>query len=293
MVAGFKLTCLEPVYYKVDETGKPTIMYPCGKCIVCKEKKRRQWAIRMENEKTFSKSCYFVTLTYEDSYLPYLHSDCPASLSKVHYTNFLKGLRKSLSYQVRFFGVGEYGSESSRPHYHFMFFLPKYVKMADFRSHITNCWKYGFNTVKDGSVTRMYYIAKYTVKGSSHPFGTLKPFQTCSINPPIGYRFFEQNLTLLDSDVTSNYIVSPSNRKSSIPRSFERKYKRLIDSVPRNSVEDIPSLKRQHILQYKASKRLKDYLSQYNSLDSSEIISMRENIERRYNNKHKHKLNQL
>lgn len=290
--AGFKLTCIDPVFYKVDETGRPTIMYPCGKCIVCKEKKRRQWAIRMENEKTFSKSCYFVTLTYADEYLYRIEPHLPASLNKSHYVNFLKRLRKSLPYKIRFFGVGEYGSDSSRPHYHFMFFLPEYVKRDTFRSYIYKAWTYGFNTVKDGLTQRMYYIAKYTVKGSDHPFCTESPFQTCSCSPPIGFRSFQSNLRILDSDVTHNFIVSPSSRKSSIPRSFENKYKKYLDERPRTDT-NIPSLVRKHVLQKQASYRLRDYLKQFNDIPPDEFLRMRETIERRYNSKHKHKINKL
>lgn len=292
MDAGFKLTCIDPVFYKVDETGRPIIMYPCGKCIVCKEKKRRQWAIRMENEKSVSKSCYFVTLTYADDYLYRIEPHLPASLNKSHYTNFLKRLRKYLPFKVRFFGVGEYGSESSRPHYHFMFFLPEYVNREKFRSYIAKAWTFGFNTVKDGCSQRMYYIAKYTVKGSDHPFCTEEPFQTCSCSPPLGFRSFQSNLRILDSDVTHNYIVSPSNRKSSIPRSFENKYKKYLDDKPRNTPLE-PSIIRKHILQKQASFRLKDYLKQFNDISPSEFLQMRETIIRRYNSKHKHKINKL
>lgn len=291
MVEDFKLTCINPVFYRVDSDGKPTIMYPCGKCIVCREKKRRQWAIRMENEKSYSKCCYFVTLTYEDSHLPTYTCDVP-SLSKTHYQSFLKKLRKLLPFPVRMFGVGEYGSDSSRPHYHFMFFLPEYMKRTVFREYVDKAWNYGFNTVKDGNTNRMYYIAKYTVKGSSHPFGTLPPFQTQSQNPPIGYRSFEANLKILDSDVTHNFIVSLSNRKSSIPRSFERKYKSIIDDKWRGKILP-PSEIRKHALQSQASKRLKDYLNAFNDIPPLEYLRMCDNIVERYNKKHKYKLNQL
>lgn len=134
--SNFKLTCLEPVIYRRDSDGVPTIMYPCGKCIVCKEKKRRQWALRMESEKFYSKSVFFVTLTYSDDHLYFKYNDCPASLSKDHYQSFLKSLRKVLPCKIRMFGVGEYGSDSARPHYHFMFFLPVHMRRIDFYNFV-------------------------------------------------------------------------------------------------------------------------------------------------------------
>lgn len=287
MVAeGFKLTCLEPVIYRRNSDGIPTILYPCGKCIVCKEKKRREWASRMESEKYYSKSVFFVTLTYSDDNLYYKYDDCPASLNKSHYQSFLKSLRKLLPFPVRMFGVGEYGSESFRPHYHFMFFLPVYVRKSEFYSACLKCWNKGFITVKDGSVTRMYYIAKYTVKGSDHPLGTEKPFQTSSINPPIGYKHFNINKGILDSDFSINYYVSPTNRKSSIPRSFERKYKDYLDSKARGKILPL-SETRKNILQQSAGRRLQDYKNKFNQLTPNEFMDMRDNIERRYYKKHK------
>lgn len=286
VVEGFKLTCLEPVIYRRDSDGVPTIIYPCGKCIVCKEKKRREWASRMEAEKYYSKSVFFVTLTYADDHLYYKYEECSASLNKNHYKSFLKSLRKLLPYSVRMFGVGEYGSESLRPHYHFMFFLPEYVKKSEFYNVCLKCWNKGFITVKDGSVSRMYYIAKYTVKGSDHPLGTEKPFQTSSINPPIGYLHFDANKDILDSDFSTNYYVSPSNRKSSIPRSFERKYKDYLDTIPTRGIIPL-SETRKVILLRSAGCRLQNYKNQFNKLTPNEFMEMRDNIERRYHKKHK------
>lgn len=285
------MTCIDPVFYKVDDCGKPLIMYPCGKCIVCKEKKRRQWALRMECEKADNKSCYFLSLTYEDSHLFYKYPDCPPSLSKRHYNTFIKELRRELPCKLRYFGVGEYGRESSRPHYHLLCFLPKYISKAKFSEIVQKVWKHGFVSTRDGNSSRMYYIAKYTVKGSECPFGTEKPFQTSSQNPPIGGAYFSRNYALY-RDNTVNYFQSVSCRKSSIPRSFENRYKKYIDSQPRNDLKS-PSLIRKHINQRNAGYRLRNYLNEFNSLSPLEFQEMRETIIRRYEKKHKHKLNQI
>lgn len=63
----------------------------------------------------------FVTLTYDDDNLPADNSVSPREL-----TLFIKRLRKELDTQghgrVRYFGCGEYGERSGRPHYHLALF---------------------------------------------------------------------------------------------------------------------------------------------------------------------------
>lgn len=47
------------------------ISIPCGKCAKCIERRKMEWAFRMEKEMEMSKTCYFVTLTYSPETIPY------------------------------------------------------------------------------------------------------------------------------------------------------------------------------------------------------------------------------
>lgn len=272
-VDGFKVRCLEPLIYRYDSNGNPSLLYPCGKCALCRSQKRKQWSIRMENETAVNAIAYFVTLTYDDDNLYYQHPDCPSSLNKKHFQDFMKRLRNRIPFSVRYYAVGEYGSRSNRPHYHFIMWLPKFMPLADFRSLIGASWNFGFNTVYQANLQRIFYIAKYTVKGSSHPFGTAKPFQLVSRNPPIGYSIFERNFALLDSDFSVNSLHSVSNRSCSIPRSFEQKYKCRIG--------DYRARSRSWVLQKEAGKKLRKYADDFNRLSPQKFNELRDNIERR------------
>lgn len=72
----------------------------------------------------------FATLTYDDDHLPVRHglptvfeNDGLASLVMDDLSDFMKRLRDRIKPQkVRFYGVGEYGEESWRPHYHVALF---------------------------------------------------------------------------------------------------------------------------------------------------------------------------
>ena len=87
---------------------------PCGKCIACLHNKRSDWQFRLRQEHKASKSSMFVTLTYRRKFLPE-----GGSLSKRDLQLFLKRLRKKdESVKIRYYAVGEYGSQRKRAHYH-------------------------------------------------------------------------------------------------------------------------------------------------------------------------------
>lgn len=271
MAVDFKVRCLNPQVYRYDSDGNPSIMYPCGKCELCKAKKRNQWANRMVCESVFAKSVFFVTLTYEDSQLKY-KNDIP-TLCKRDYYNFIKRLRSNLPFKIRFYGCGEYGSESNRPHYHLNIWCPSYISKSKFRAYVTKSWKLGFNTVKDANVQRFQYIAKYTTKLSGDLLGVEKPFSSCSQNPPIGYQYFALN----NPSLTSNYFVTPSFKKSTLPRSFENKIRQGL------SLED--EIYRRDSIRFQSSLLLRQYVIDFNKIGPAKFNNMRDEIERRVKTK--------
>ena len=104
---------------------------PCGKCIGCRLKRSREWAQRCMLELQYHSSAYFITLTYDDLHLPMneiVDNDGCIVQSPVHtlvkrdLQLFMKRLRKNSRQELRFFGCGEYGDESFRPHYHIIVF---------------------------------------------------------------------------------------------------------------------------------------------------------------------------
>ena len=91
-----------------------TLELPCGQCIGCRLERSRQWAMRCLHEASLYDSNSFITLTYDDSNLPY-----GGSLNYEDFQKFMKRLRKRINSKVRFYMGGEYGSEGTmRPHFH-------------------------------------------------------------------------------------------------------------------------------------------------------------------------------
>ena len=115
-----------------EEHDLPSVDIPCGRCIGCRLEYSRQWANRLLCELQYHDSAYFVTLTYDNDYLPrepvydrftgeYLYDSY--TLRKKHLQTFMKHLRRHFeSDKIRFFACGEYGSQTVRPHYHLILF---------------------------------------------------------------------------------------------------------------------------------------------------------------------------
>lgn len=117
-------------------------LIPCGKCIGCKLDYARHWADRMMLEYESCHKAVFVTLTYEDKWLPNVNPETGelfspsdlnedeariAPLIKSDLSEFMKSLRSKFSdnnhdVRIRFFGCGEYGEKKHRPHFHVILF---------------------------------------------------------------------------------------------------------------------------------------------------------------------------
>ena len=82
----------------------------------CRIRKRNDWVIRLYGERLTHGDGCMLTLTYEDEHLPMYNG-----LSRKDFDLFIRRLRKQTNKPLRFFGVGEYGTEGTRdlnPHYH-------------------------------------------------------------------------------------------------------------------------------------------------------------------------------
>lgn len=176
--------CCIPIY----------IIVPCGKCILCREKKVREWQFRALCENATSTTHpLFVTLTYNNANLPSM------GLNKRDVQLFMKRLRINLERSgyspsdcnFRYFACGEYGSKKHRPHYHLIFWnFPDMKNLHERLSFIESAWPHGFAycvRVEKGAVS---YVMKYMRKDSFVPSGMNSTFFLSSRrNGGIGYKY--------------------------------------------------------------------------------------------------------
>lgn len=165
--------------------GKPFrkdgVEYGCGQCLPCRFNRRRQWTMRLVLESTQHEFSSFVTLTYDKEHVPH-----DGSVSVREMQLFLKRLRmRACGSAIRFFGVGEYGDQSWRPHYHLCLF-----GVSD-RSAICDSWQRGYVDVGSLTFESAAYVAGYSVKRMTDARderlgGRAPEFARMSLRPGIG-----------------------------------------------------------------------------------------------------------
>lgn len=199
----------------LEEAPMQYIQVPCGKCYACLAKKRKDWCMRLEQERKQAISAYFITLTYQDI-MADVNEKGYLCVCKDTVQKWIKRLRKYVEtysesdIQLRYFLVSEYGTDTHRPHYHVILF--NFPPDLDIYTAIFKTWRrvpsksfIGIEEVCDsfgavllgifdiGDVTSasINYVCKYTLSKTKVPEGCTPNFMLCSRRPAIGRNFLE------------------------------------------------------------------------------------------------------
>lgn len=187
------MNCLEPIYLKYDKNFNGTkldwIHYwkkrgyerkyippykhyvPCGKCANCLKTLRNAWSFRLINHLDHSENAYFITLTYEDRFLPKTTTNLP-TLDKIQLQAFFRNLKEDFP-KIKYFAVGEYGGMFGRPHYHCIIFN-MHNDMDRVIRTISKSWYFDMRTsVYKLNAPLVNYTTKYIIK----PFDYLEKSQ--------------------------------------------------------------------------------------------------------------------
>lgn len=161
----------------------------CGLCLGCRKEQARHWTVRCLHESTQHDESVFVTLTYDEDWLPQYGTLSPEDsrafikrLRRYHEATRAETWERTLSYYL----VGEYGDLSSRPHYHALLFgisFPdKRIARTDPSGNVweskilSKLWRYGrseFSTVTPGSAA---YVTQYATKKVAAKDGGVEKF---------------------------------------------------------------------------------------------------------------------
>lgn len=252
--------------YKTMRRQGRRLMLPCRHCVGCRLDKSREWANRVIMEQQYHDESWFLTLTYDDEHLPPAFPVDPATgeILSVHATlvkkdlqDFFKRLRFNSGQNIRYFAAGEYGSTTFRPHYHVLVFGLHLDDVQILRHNFDNqpyftsdfiskCWPKGFHILGKVTWQSAAYVARYTMKKATSGFdpryyekaGIQPEFQTMSLRPAIGRRFYDDHPEIFDYDYFS--VSTPQGGCKMRPPEYFRKlwreshpseaYMRSIDS---------------------------------------------------------------
>lgn len=258
------MTCYHPITAwrsaELNDNGKRPLVFnqkfalpesdevhvPCGQCIGCRLEQSRQWATRVSLENQLHDKSIFMTLTYDDEHLPYQidgdTGEMVPTLRPKHFTNFMKLLRFNIEKyypnngKIRFFGCGEYGSETKRPHYHIILFgfepPDKKIYKTTFTGHklynsafLEKCWNRGFINFGNVTFESAAYVARYCTKkitgeAAAEHYGVKEPeFVRMSRRPGIAKEWFDK----YKNDVyPQDFIVIRDGIKCRPPKYFDK-----------------------------------------------------------------------
>lgn len=237
-------------------------------------KKTQEYATRIIHESLYHPSSLFVTLTYDNIFLPKNNS-----LNKNDFTNFIRRIKYNYGERdIKYFGCGEYG-EGGRPHYHLILFSMFYEdfkwigkvyhsktsKMVDIYNH--KLWDKGNINIGDLTIDSAKYTADYV--GKNAYFGKLKEeeFNQKGLEPPfmwfskgLGKQFFEDN----KKQFKQHLEVTLKGVNVGMPRYYKDKLKE--EGL---TTEDIYKLKKQRELSEKKTGK------KHNEIIEKEIRRLR------------------
>lgn len=271
---------LDRYEYELNHRNWPesdTVQVPCGHCIGCQLDRSRQWADRMLCElQSAQGKGVFVTLTYAPERVPVSwykdNNDClhrSYTLKKEDLQAFNKRLRHAFDgsghygdlpvRRIRFYGAGEYGEMTLRPHYHEIFFglsledvqavpatdaagnvVKNELGHVYYRSKLLEkLWPFGLVSCAEVSWRTCAYVARYVTKKwqsgyktkeTYQFFGVIPEFSLMSRRPGIGAEYFEswldshEGMDLLD---VSKLSLSDQEgaKQIKVPKYVKRKYK--------------------------------------------------------------------
>ena len=156
--------------YRALEDNRTTDVVPCGKCHECLANRRNSWAFRLYHQNRCANTSAFITLTYETEPKSF---NGHGTLDKTHLQKFIKRLRKAnlrhSSAKIKYYAVGEYGSQFKRPHYHLIIFnvhesiIYNSIKMSK------DIWQYGIVDIAAFNMATVNYVVGYVMKSKWQP----------------------------------------------------------------------------------------------------------------------------
>lgn len=214
------MECLEPRWITIGISWSNPVereqLVPCGKCAYCLVNKRQSWVFRIMQElKSQDYRGWFLTLTYAPKYVP-RRDNGMLSLRFRDVQLFLKRIRKK-KYYVKYVCVGEYGSETQRPHYHLLLWTDA---PSDF---LSKQWYLGLIHFGTLNVQSAMYAMKYIIQPKVNYAGREKPRAQFSKGMGLSFLSTAMYYYLTQDEDNPIYFVYVDGQKQAIPKYYKDK----------------------------------------------------------------------
>lgn len=182
--------------------------YGCQQCMPCRINRRRLWTSRLMLESLTSGSSFFVTLTYDENNYP-----SGGTLIPEHLQLFIKRFRRKIEpLKARYYGVGEYGDISHRPHYHIALFISESETIENIQVLCAETWKLGFTYVGELNPQSSAYIVGYVTKKMTTSLdirlkGRKPEFARMSRRPGLGRASMDVVASAMQTDTGLNEVL--------------------------------------------------------------------------------------
>lgn len=201
------MSCVSPYFISVRGEKQQV---DCGRCMQCRIKKQTALKFLANKEllNTYKRGqgASFVTLTYDDNNIPFIHlptgnvyrglHNLMTTRQEVYYTlfrkdvsNFIKKVRRNMDYHgnkvpFKVIYCGEFGGQTDRPHYHIIF-----LGLTDFQAkmYTRKCWTFGLCDVGPLAQGGVNYVTKYLLKNQSYDKRIKALYSHCRVQGPFLY----------------------------------------------------------------------------------------------------------
>lgn len=226
------MECINPRYLHIRD-----ITVPCGCCGFCLATRRSDWIFRLWQEHKQHLDAHFITLTYANPHLTWRNGN--PQLVKADLQKWFRCVRDA-GYRIRYFAVGEYGSETLRPHYHVLLFgsVPE--------TFIRKSWDKGLVHIGQVTQSSVAYCTSYVVNSKVWHMkkNRTAPFATMSLKPGIGSNYLTPSMKEWHLSGLKNYVVLDGNKRH-LPRFYKEKLFskinriRISNRAQRDSLENL------------------------------------------------------
>lgn len=245
------MRCFSPIWLPDRK-----LSVPCGRCAACRSRESLDWSTRLMIEDKSSACSWFVSLSLSDYFLHFINKDnfevkqlkdltdwdsdaWVNTLSKDYLKRFLDRFRHRERFKdspPKWFAIGEYGSKSSREHYHVIFFFRQPVDFDVINYELTYAWmqdgySIGNITVAPVIPERIYYITGYVIE----KVDPVLPDPACQptfrlVSNGIGKDYIKINKRFHGHDPKRRYVTLDGGAKVHMPRYYSDKLYNKLDN---------------------------------------------------------------